>query len=69
VLYLSRFDFTLKYVAGTKIEKVDRLNRRSDWKVAENENNNQILIKEQWSYNLLEVVIEGPEIGILEKEL
>jgi len=27
VLYLSRFDFTLKYVPGTKIGKTDRLNR------------------------------------------
>ena len=26
-LYLSRFDFTLKYVPGIKIEKVDRLSR------------------------------------------
>jgi len=27
VLYLSRFDFTLKYIPGTKIGKTDRLNR------------------------------------------
>ena len=26
-LYLSRFDFTLKHVLGTKIEKADRLSR------------------------------------------
>ena len=26
-LYLSRFDFTLKHVLGTKIEKVDGLGR------------------------------------------
>jgi len=26
-LYLSRFDFTLKHVPETKIEKVDRLSR------------------------------------------
>ena len=32
-LYLSRFDFTLKHVAETKMEKVDGLSRRSDWKV------------------------------------
>ena len=29
-LYLSRFDFTLKYVLDTKIGKVDRLSRRLD---------------------------------------
>ena len=48
--------------------KVDRLSRRADWKVGvENDNNNQILIKEQWIYNLLEVVIEEPEVDIIEK--
>ena len=29
-LYLSRFDFILKHVLETKIEKADRLSRRSD---------------------------------------
>ena len=28
-----RFNFTLKYVPGTKMGKVDRLSRRLDWKV------------------------------------
>ena len=30
MLYLSRFDFILKYVLGTKMEKADRLSRRPD---------------------------------------
>jgi len=30
VLYLSRFDFTLKHVLETKMGKADRLSRRSD---------------------------------------
>ena len=30
VLYLFRFDFTLKYVPGTRIGKVDGLSRRLD---------------------------------------
>ena len=48
MLYLSRFDFTLKHVPGTKIEKIDGLSRRPDWKIeTENNNNNQTLIKEQ----------------------
>jgi len=35
-------------VLGTKIEKVDGLGKRPDWKVGtENDNNNQTLIKEQ----------------------
>jgi len=46
-LYLSRFDFTLKHVVGTKIGKVDGLSRRSDWKVGVDKNNeNQIFIKD-----------------------
>jgi len=32
-LYLSRFDFTLKHIPGTRMGKADRLSRRSDWKV------------------------------------
>jgi len=69
VLYLSRFDFILKYVPGTKIGKTDRLiSRRPDWKVGiENDNNNQTLIKEQWIHSLAEVVIEEPEVEIVEK--
>ena len=46
-LYLLRFDFLLKHVLGTKIEKVDRISKRLDWKVeVEKDNENQILIKE-----------------------
>ena len=47
MLYLSRFDFTLKHIPGVRIGKVDGLSRRSDLKVrAENDNENQKLIKE-----------------------
>ena len=68
VLKLSRFDFTLKHILETKMRKADKLSRRADWKLGvENDNNNQILIKEQWIHNLLEVVIERPEIDIIEK--
>ena len=46
ILYLSRFDFTLKHVLGTKMRKTDRLSGRLDWKVGiENNNNNQVFIK------------------------
>jgi len=45
-LYLSRFDFTLKHVLGSKIEKVDSLSRRLDWKVGvERDNEDKILVK------------------------
>ena len=67
-LYLSRFDFTLKYVLGTKIGKADRLSRRLDWKAdVEKDNDNQVFIKNCWLCSLHEVVIEGPEVDILEK--
>ena len=67
-LYLSRFDFMLKYVPGTRIGKTDRLSRRSDWKVGiEKDNKDQILIKDNWVRKLQEVVIEGPEVDIIEK--
>ena len=65
---MSRFDFILKHVPETKIEKADGLSRRLDWKVGvENNNNNQILIKNNWICSLQEVIIEKPEIDILEK--
>jgi len=67
-LYLSRFNFTLKHVPGTKIEKANRLSKRPDWKVGiKNNNNNQTLIKDCSIHNLSKVVIEGPKIDIVEK--
>jgi len=46
-LYLLRFDFTLKYVPGTKMGKVDGLSRQSDWKIGvEKDNDNQVVIKD-----------------------
>ena len=67
-LYLSRFDFTLKHVAETKIEKVDELSRRSDWKVrVDRDNKNQIFIKDNWIPSMYEVVVEGSEVDLLEK--
>jgi len=47
VLYLSRFDFTLKHVLGTKIRKADKLSRQLDWKVGvEKYNDHQVFIKD-----------------------
>ena len=67
-LYLSRFDFTLKHVAGSKMGKADRLSRRADWKVGvEKDNKNQIFIKDNCIRSMYEVVIEGPEVDLLEK--
>jgi len=48
--------------------KADGLSRRSDWKVDVNrDNENQVIIKDHWIHNLQEVVIEGPEVELLEK--
>ena len=61
-----RFDFILKHVLGIKIEKVDRLSRKLDWKVGvENDNNNQVFIKDNWICSIQEVVIEEPEVDII----
>jgi len=65
---LSRFDFILKHVPGTRIGKADRLSRRSDWKVrVEKDNKDQVVIKDNWICKLYEVVIEGLEVELLEK--
>ena len=67
-LYLSRFDFTLKHVLDTKIGKTDRLSRRPDRKVGvEKDNDNQVFIKDCQLCSLQKVVIEEPEIDIVEK--
>jgi len=46
------------------MRKVDGLSRRPDWK-----DKNQTLIKKQWIYSLAEVVIDRPEVDIIEKML
>ena len=67
-LYLSHFDFILKHVAGTKMGKADELSRRVDWKVGvEKDNEDQVFIKDNWIRNMYEVVVEGPEVDIIEK--
>ena len=39
-----------------------------DWKVGvDRDNENQVIIKDHWIHNLQEVVIEGPEVELLEK--
>ena len=65
---MSRFDFTLKHVPGTRMGKTDRLSRRPDWKVViDKDNENQVFIKDNWVCSLQEVVIEGSKVEILEK--
>ena len=48
--------------------KANGLSKRLDWKVeVERNNENQKLIKEEWICNLAKVIIEEPEVDILEK--
>ena len=55
-------------MSGTKIEKVNRLSKRLDWKVkVEKNNENQKLIKEEWICNFTKLVIKGPKVDIIEK--
>jgi len=48
--------------------KVDRLSRRADWKInVDKDNENQVFIKNNWIRSVQEVVIEEPEVELLEK--
>ena len=48
--------------------KADGLGRRVDWKVGvEKDNDNQVFIKDNWICSMYEVVVEGPEVEIVEK--
>ena len=48
-MYLSRFDFALKYVAGKSMGRANSLSRRVDWaEGVEKDNENQIMVKEEW---------------------
>ena len=58
----------MKHVAGSKMGKADGLSRRTDWKVGvDKDNENQIIIKDNWIRSMYEVVVEGPEVDLLEK--
>ena len=48
--------------------KADGLSRRSDWKVGvDKDNSNQVFIKDHWIRSLFVVVVEGPEVELVEK--
>jgi len=55
-------------VLRTRIRKVDGLSRRLDWKIrVDKDNENQVVVKDNWLHRLEEVVINRPEIDIVEK--
>ena len=48
--------------------KADGLSRRLDWKIGvDKDNSDQVFIKDQWIRHMYEVVVEGPEVGLVEK--
>ena len=48
--------------------KADGLSRRVDWKVGtDKDKDNQVFIKDNWIRSMYEVVIEGPEVELVEK--
>ena len=68
-LYLSRFNFALKHVAGKSMGRADSLSRRVDWaEGVEKDNENQVMLKEEWiEVRLIEQLIEGLEEEIVKK--
>jgi len=45
-LYLSRFNFMLKHILGSKMRKADSLSKRPDWEVGvERDNEDEALVK------------------------
>ena len=69
-LHLSRFNFTLKHILGSKMGKADSLSRRPDWEVGEEKDNkDQRLVKPEWlevrKMETVEIIVEG--IDLLEE--
>jgi len=69
-LYLSRFNFILKHIPGSKIGKADSLSRRPDWEVGvERDNEDETLVKPEWlevkRTERVEVIVKG--VDLLEK--
>ena len=66
---MSRFDFTLKHIAGKSMGRADSLSRRVDWaEGVERNNENQVMLKEEWlEVRAMEQLIERLEKEIMKK--
>jgi len=69
-LYLSRFNFMLKHVLGSKMGKADSLSRRPDWEVGvDKDNKDEMLVKLEWlevrKTEAVEIIVDG--IDLLEE--
>jgi len=66
-LYLSRFDFTLKHVLGSKMGKADSLSRRPDWEIGvKRDNEDETLVKPEWlevrKTERVEIIVDGVDL-------
>jgi len=66
-LYLSRFDFMLKHVPGSKMGKADNLSRRPDWEVGmEKDNKDETLVKPEWlevrKTEVVEIIVDRVDL-------
>ena len=66
---MSRFDFTLKHVAGKSMGRADSLSRRVDWvEGVKRDNKNQVMLKEEWlEVRVMEQLVEGLEKEIVKR--
>jgi len=69
-LYLSRFDFALKHVPGSKMGKANSLCRRPNWEIrVEKDNEDEMLVKPEWlevrKTKVVEIIVDG--VDLLEK--
>ena len=70
MLYLSRFDFILKHVPGSSIERTNNLSRHLDWQIkVERDNKDKVLVKkEQLEVRTVQVVeVVFKEVNLLKK--
>ena len=70
MLYLLRFNFTLKHIPGSKMGKADSLSRRPDWEVGvEKDNKDKTLVKTKWlevrRTDVVEIIVD--KVDLLEK--
>ena len=69
---MSRFDFTLKHIAGESMGQADSLSRKTDWtQGTERDNENQVMLKKKWleirAMEKEQLLIERAEKEIIEK--
>ena len=66
-LYLSRFNFTLKHVPGSKMGKADSLSRRPDQEVeVKKDNKDEMLVKLEWlevrKMEIVEIIVDRVDL-------